>query len=223
MPTSTAIDRLLIAVSTVLLLAVAPAKADFEISIGSGTVDPGGNLLLDIGLASDAPPQNLAEFELILEITPMSAAAGSSLVFVDPQSETFLQSADYIFVGNSDSLINGFDATIVSSPVEIIVSDGTADFSNTSVTGGHLLASVDLAHFLGGASAAATAGDQYGVSVRPESFFAQASGDEIDFSFTPGVVTVGAVAIPEPAAATILMLATCGVALQRRRRSCLLR
>ncbi|WP_372896385.1 hypothetical protein, partial [Stieleria sp.] len=67
-------------------------------------------------------------------------------------------------------------------------------------------------------SAAATAGDQYGVSVRPDSFFAQASGDEIDFSFTPGVVTVGAVAIPEPAAATMLMLASCGVVLQRRRR-----
>ncbi|QDV44300.1 hypothetical protein Enr13x_41640 [Stieleria neptunia] len=222
MPKPSAFHRLLIAVSTAWLLSVASAKADFEISIGSGTIDPGGNLLLEIGISSDAPPQNLAEFELILEITPLSAAPGSSLVFVDPQSETFLADADYIFAGTSESIADDLPSTQSNSGSRITLYDlsidSLGDPLDVSVTSGNLLATVDIGHLLGGAMPAATAGDQYEVGGAVESFFTDESLADLNFTFTPGVVTVGAVAIPEPAATTMLMLASCGLVLQRRRR-----
>ncbi len=219
MSKSTTIARLLVAVSTVLLLSIAPAKADFQISISSGTIAPGGNLLLEIGIATDTPPQ---EFDLILEITPLSAAPGSSLIFVDGQSETFLDEADYIFAGTSESIAEDLPSTQNNSGSAITLYDlsidSLGDPMNVPVTSGHLLATVDLGHLLGGASPAATAGDQYAVNVGLASFFSDENVADLEFSSTPGVVTVGAVAIPEPAAATMLMLATCGVVLQRRRR-----
>ncbi len=222
MSKSTTIARLLVAVSTVLLLSIAPAKADFQISISSGTIAPGGNLLLEIGIASDTPPQDLSEFDLILEITPLSAAPGSSLIFVDGQSETFLDEADYIFAGTSESIAEDLPSTQNNSGSAITLYDlsidSLGDPMNVPVTSGHLLATVDLGHLLGGASPAATAGDQYAVNVGLASFFSDENVADLEFSSTPGVVTVGAVAIPEPAAATMLMLATCGVVLQRRRR-----
>ncbi|WP_182868238.1 PEP-CTERM sorting domain-containing protein [Stieleria mannarensis] len=218
---STPFLRLMVAFAIALHFSLASACAEFAISVGSGTIDAGGDLLLEIGIESDTPPQDLAEFELILEITPLSAAPGSSLVFVEPQSEAFLADADYIFAATSESVIENLPSTQINSGNRITLYDLSVDAlgdpMNVPVTSGHLLASVDVRHQLGGAIPVATAGDQFEVRVDLTSFFTDESEADLDISVSPGVVTVGAVAIPEPGAAAMLMLASAGVFLRRRR------
>ncbi|QEF98862.1 hypothetical protein Mal15_29190 [Stieleria maiorica] len=218
---STPFLRFMVAFAIALHLSLASAHAEFAISVGSGTIDPGGDLLLEIGIESDTPPQNLAEFELILQITPLSAAPGSSLVFVEPQSEAFLADADYIFAATSESISENLPSTQNNSGNRITFYDASlnagGDPLNVPVTSGHLLATVDVRHQLGGAMPAATAGDQFEVSVDLASFFSDEALADLDFTVSSGVVTVAAVAIPEPGAAAILMLASGGVFLRRRR------
>lgn len=207
-----------------ILIAVPVANADFEISVASGSIDPGGTLQLEIGIASDAPPQNLSDFELILELVPLTATGTSSLQFVDPQSEDFLADADYIFAGSSEASADPLVASYrIDSATQItfidISSDAIGDFLNVPVSSGHLLATLDLVHELNGTAAAATAGDAYAVRVGLLSGFFQANGSEIDFFSTNGVVSVNAVAIPEPGVASVLLLGCCGLVMRRRRSS----
>lgn len=219
----TLVSRLIFATAVACLISVAPARAEFQLSVGSGTIDPGGNLTLEIGIASDVPPEGLAEFELILEITPLTATGGTSLTFVNPQSEAFLDDADYVFALTSDAI--AFMESTVSENTGSRITftdlsfDNDGDPIDISVTSRQLLVTFDISHLLGGADPASTAGDQFQVSVLADSLFAQASGIEVDFSSTAGIVTVGAVAIPEPSSVALLMFLSCGMILPRRRRS----
>lgn len=216
------VSRFLIAAAMALVVLITPAKAELEISIGSGMIDPGGNLTLEIGIASDAPPENLAEFELILQITPLTATGGTSLQFVNPQSEVFLSDADYVFALTSDAIELGETTVAQIAPAKITFADLSVntlgDLDDIAVTSGQLLVTIDIAHFLAGANPAATAGDQFEISVDGDSLFAQASGVEVGFSSTPGIVTVNAVAVPEPSSVALLMFISCGMMLPRRRR-----
>lgn len=216
------VASLIIALSIVFCCSVVPAKADFEISVGSGTIDPDGNLSLEISIASDAPPQGMSDYELILEITPLTMAPGSSLIFVEPQSEQFLADADYIFAASSEVIADGVSAVTSNTGDEItfidVSSDVFGDFLDVPVTSGHLLATVDFKHVLGTATASETAGDQYSITVSELSGFFQADGTFVDFTSTAGTVSVAAVAIPEPSSIAMLSLASCGILTRRRRR-----
>ncbi len=178
--------------------------------------------MLEIGIASDNAPENLSDFELILQISPISATGASSLSFVNPQSEAFLADTDYIFAGSSESIADGLSTVTFDSATQItfidVSSDFVGDFLDVPVTGNHLLASIDLQHNLGGTAAGLTAGDQYEVRVGLLSGFFQASGDEVDFFSNSGIVTVSAVAIPEPSFCAALLAGCCGLVVQRRRR-----
>jgi hypothetical protein len=216
---SSGLSRLLLAASLTLLTA-STAPAELLISVGSGTIAPDGNLQLDIGIGSSTPPQGLAEFTLILEITPLTASGDSSLRFVDPQSEAFLDEADYVFASTSDSIAADISPVVELAPQEVTLEDFSLDEDffpiNVPVTGGQLLASVDLAHDLGSQGLTDVGGDQFQVSVAPASFFAEGTfGDELTYSSTPGTVTVAA--IPEPSLAGLLLLGGCALAWPRRR------
>ena len=216
-------SRLFVSATAVLCFAVASAKADFEISVESKMVDPGVDLLLlEIGIESDNPPENMSDFELILEINPLTATGGSSLQFVNPQSEDFLDENDYIFANTSESKADGLSTVTIDSATEITFIDvsvnASGDFLDVPVTSGHILAWLELSHELGSASPDAVSNDEYSIDVSLLSNFLNADGDEVDFTSTSGVVTFNPVAIPEPSFAGVMMIASCGVMMKRRRR-----
>ena len=217
------ISRLFLSASAVLFFTVASARADFLISVGSGTIDPGGTLLLEIGIDSDAAPENMSDFKVILEITPLTGTGSSSLQFVDPQSEAVLEDADYVFADTSEAIADDLTTVLALASHSITIEDISVtpggDFLNAPVTTGQLLTTLDLKHLLGDQSASATEGDTFEVSVVSiDSDFLNAAGDEIPFTAGIGTITVGAVAVPEPSSVALLMLASCGLILPRRRR-----
>jgi hypothetical protein len=210
--------RSLVAPVCLLAALTGMAEAELAINVASGTVTPGGSLTLDIGLESTTPPQNLSEFELILQITPLTATAGTSLQFVDPQSEAFLDDADYVFAGNSDAVTAG-DSTVGGlTATQVTFFDFTANFADMPVTSGQLLATVDVGHLLGGLPPEDVAGDQFEISVAPSSLFSDAQFNDLAFSSTPGVVTVGPVVIPEPGSVTLLAALSLACFVRRGRR-----
>lgn len=198
-------------------------RAEMIITIGGGSIDPGGSLTLDIGIESDAPPENLAEYELILQITPLTGSGGSSLQFVDPNSETYLEDADYVFAATSESIAFDESTGLLVSPSEISYYDASVDGAgfllNVPVTSGQKLATVTVSHVLGGASPQEVAGDQFTFAAGPNTFFANTdSFDELGYQFVSGTVTVNAVAIPEPSSVALLMVCGGGLLVRRRRR-----
>ena len=63
------------------------APGAVSISVADGTIQAGGQLMVEIGIDSDNSTDNLSEYLLILRITALDASGDSSLEFVDPQSE----------------------------------------------------------------------------------------------------------------------------------------
>ncbi|KAA5541434.1 PEP-CTERM sorting domain-containing protein [Roseiconus nitratireducens] len=199
-----------------LLVDVVPARGELLVTIEDGMIAPNGNLSLDIGIESDTPPELLSEFEFSVRLNPMPAAPGSSLQFVDSQSESFLSDPEYVFFGNSDSLT--FGAVTYDSTTQITVFDLTADFTDVPVSSRRLLTTIELRHQTGSASVGQVAGNQFEVTLGPDPLFFNADGFEVPFSLTSGIVTVAATAVPEPGTTAFLALTLTGAAMRRRRR-----
>ena len=222
-PMRSTVYQLLKFVTCCLMVGIAtPAMADPEVTIGSGIIAPGGNLELQIGIESDAPPEDMSSYNLVLQITPLTVNGDSSLQFVNSQSETFLEDADYVFADTSevieldDTAVKQNDGDVIE--FEDLSVDGMGFETNVEVTSGQLLASVNLEHLLGSTLPGDTAGNQYLVSVDEiDSVFLNEAGDELELFSVSGLVTVQATAIPEPSSVALLLLATCGVTMRRRR------
>ena len=206
------------------------ARADFEISVESGTITPGGELQLEIGIESSEPsiPEPLADYFLILQITPLTATGGSSLEFVEPQAEAMLEDADYVFAETSDVLRDIADGITDATTVADNLGDSIAfndlsfpvdDLVDVDVTTRKLFVTFEVEHLLGGLTEAEAIGQQYEIAVDTEDseLFNSFDLDSTPFTSTPGIVTVAAVAIPEPTSAGLLAFAACGIFLRRRR------
>ncbi|MEO1618991.1 MAG: PEP-CTERM sorting domain-containing protein [Planctomycetota bacterium] len=201
-----------------LLLSARPALAEFTLSIEDTTIAAGsGSVTLDVGITPDGGSAAIADFVLILEITPLEQTGDSTLRFVPMQSEAFLTDADYVFAGNSDVFNEGDSAVFSVTADELVLEDLTANFEDAVFSTQRLMATFDVEHLLGSTAAPATRGDQYLVSISNESDFGNAAGDPI-FSFTsrPGTLTI--TAIPEPSMVSMLLLCGSAVSLRRKRR-----
>ena len=199
------------------------ASAELLLSVNDGTITPGGTLRIEVGLGTNDPSQGLADiFPLVLQITNLSGSGDSSLVFVDPQSEDYLEEADYVFFENSDVVLNpGEPATEVQNfGNRIEISDLAHDFENEFAMPGNFIAAVELQHALGSQSFNDVIGNQFRISVSEDpldgTFLFDADGDDVPFIPTSGTITV--TAIPEPGVAGLLCLAAGGLVMRRSRR-----
>ncbi|MGO9600225.1 MAG: hypothetical protein ACLP7Q_19750 [Isosphaeraceae bacterium] len=230
--------RLWICCLAVLLsLFVTPARAEFDVSIGSTTVGQGGTGTLDAFLTSTASPSSpdlLNNYAFTLEIT-----GPHELQFSTGQTYGYLTSSQYLFAGDSTdqttSSPGGTVSTTVYSNDTFVGSDST--FSGNPVSLSSASAPVLLAALTLDATITRR-GDSYSVSLIPsigngsmngssQTFFDVFNfntGKEtsaVPFSSTPGTVTISGVSIPEPSSIVLgltVLLVTTGVYGVRRLR-----
>lgn len=149
---------------------------------------------------------SIAAFDFEFEISPIGTP-GSSMIFVDPQPDPQLNdplfSSDYVFAGNSDNIDNSFPMGFVVAGTTFFGSDLTADLSDVSISASRLFVRFELESVVPGGGVAV--GDQFEIRLVDANFF-DSNFDAVSFSSTPGIVTVSAVAIPEPSSAIVLMI-----------------
>jgi hypothetical protein len=201
-----------------LLIALAgfavPARADFVISIGSATVPQGGVGMVDVFLSSTAGPSSpdlLNNLAFTLQIT-----GPHELQFASTQNFGYLNSSQYIFFGDStDQNTSSPGGTVTTTSYTNDTFVGTdSTFSGNPVSlssnsGQVLLASLSLN------AAITNVGDSYTISLVPPSgdgsissststffdnfnFSTGAETSAVPFTSSPGTVTIGTSAIPEP-------------------------
>ncbi len=209
------------------------ARGEILLTVGNGTITPDGSLSVDVFIATDTGPLSLAEFTLFLELSPTSSTGAATLDFVNPQSESFLLNDDYIFSDNSDAIENSESTITYDNQTATLITvfdfttDAFGDPVDVDITGTpQLIATLDIKHNLNGESAAATLGDEFQFLIDESSEFLKADGFETFdpgigpvFTVSGGMITVGAVAIPEPTSIAFLTLASIGMCVRRRRRS----
>ncbi|MEL6104790.1 MAG: PEP-CTERM sorting domain-containing protein [Planctomycetota bacterium] len=207
------------------------ARSEIAISIVDSEITAAGIIGLDVEITSTNPPEDITEFELVLQLNPISATGASALQFVNPQSESHLFDAmgnadpdpNYVFIGSSDALDIGGTTFTYDSLTQIRVVDLSVDsnFDPVAVaidTTPRLLTRVEIQHNLNGESAASTAGDQFELSILPESAFFNDLADVNFDDTTTATITVAATAIPEPGAFAAIAFAGMGLVMRRRRR-----
>jgi hypothetical protein len=193
------------------------AEADLLVSIDSANLTPGSSATVDVLVASDEPlGEALGLFGYEFRI---SGVGPTRLDFVDPQSDLQLLDPNYVFAG--DSLAAAFppvgivDTTVLPNDTFV---GGDSTFSGGSVTvdaTNRLLARLEIT--------AATAlppvvGDTFSIELIAESLtlFQDDSFNDLDFSSTPGTVTI----VPEPSSAVLCLaglFAVCVHGFRRRR------
>jgi hypothetical protein len=192
-----------------------PARANFVVSIGSTTVPQGGTGSLDVlvsSTASAASPDQLNNLAFTLQIT-----GPNELRFSPTQSFSYLNSAQYIFSGDSGDHTSGLPGGTVANTVytgdTFIGSDSAASgkpVSLSAASGPVLLAHLSLDATI------TNVGDSYTIGLVPPSgngsinsssftvfdVFNSSTGAEtsaVPFTSNPGTVTITAAAVPEPA------------------------
>ena len=208
-----------------------PVQSEIAISILDSEITAAGIIGLDVEITSTSPPEDITEFELVLQLNPISATGASALQFVNPQSESHLFDAmgnpnpdpNYVFIGSSDALDLGGTTFAYDSLTQIRVVDLSVDSNFDPVAVAidgtpKLLTRIEIQHNLNGESAAATAGDQFELSILPESAFFNDLADVNFDDSTTSIITVAATAIPEPGTFAVMALAGFGLTMRRRRR-----
>lgn len=197
--------------------AVQTARADLLISIDSANLAPGASTTVDVVVSSDAPlGDELGLFGFEFRI---SGLGPTRLDFVDPQSDLQLGDANYVFAG--DSLAASFppvgivDTTVLPNDT---FTGGDATLGGGSITldaTERLLARLEI-------TAATTLPPVIGDSFTIElvaggfTFFQDDAFNDIDFSSTPGAVTI----VPEPGSNLLCLsglLALCLIAFRSSR------
>lgn len=196
--------------------------ADFLLTISDGTITPGGTATVDVFIEGDGVTEDLQEFSLVLSLSAIQASGDSSLIFLDPQTETHLDPGNvdqYVFVDTSDAIAGGIETATVASDTELNYFDTSLDLGgdpvDVAVSGPRLIASVDVTHLLDGTDPTLTFGDQYILSVDEDAseFFADGAFDTTFFSSVSGSLTV----VPEPGCASLFLVCS-GLLVTRRAR-----
>ncbi|TWU02649.1 PEP-CTERM sorting domain-containing protein [Stieleria varia] len=196
------------------------AHAEVIVQIGNGTVTPGGTITLDVMISGTAP-EDLAEYDVIFDVTSIASQAGTALELAALQNESFLLDPNYVFFGTDDGMgapdptasaavFDGVPATAIASPTRLqvvdLAVDAAGDLSFVTVDTPRLLTQIELVHNLGAVDPALTVGNTFDVSLDLflEPFFFDFDGFEINVdSSISGTVTVVA-AVPEPSTAFAL-------------------
>lgn len=191
------------------------------IRYSGSTITAGGSGFVDVFVSSDAAaatPDVLDSFSAQFLITPIGGAPAAGLQFVDPQSDSQLGQANYVFFG--DSLTPpplGLVSSVTNANDTYVGGDATVSGLGVALDATSpekLLFRLDLS------AAQATVGSQYalqlvnsgGTSFLDPSF----SALTIDSSaFGPFTLTA---AVPEPSSCCVAALVLCGVVLRARRR-----
>jgi len=191
-----------------IALGASHAKADLTVDISSISLVPNGTGTVDITISSNSSDP-LQFYSLDLEI---DRTGGSTLEFIDPQSESHLTDGGYLFAG--DTFGGGFsavDTTTDANDTLTAASDFTDSFADVLVPGTSvLLYRLDVQHFEDPFNPG-NVGDTFSISVTGSNF-----EDKDFFQYTPtfntGTVTI---VIPEPSSlflcsiATVLCLRSC--------------
>tara|TARA_R110002049_G_scaffold47902_1_gene138411 strand:+ start:117542 stop:118267 length:726 start_codon:yes stop_codon:yes gene_type:complete len=215
-----------------------PASAVLMVDFQSGVITAGGQQQIDVFLSSDSPAQDaFFVWDVIFSINEVPGSpptAGTSVTFVDPMDESFIEDEpNYVLAGNSfqasipPSEVYGDvltkDADSLPFPLLSTVSafDETANGNEVVVDTPKLLARLMVQHELGGATAAEVGGDVFTITLQSNpSFDVAFDGDDgpVDYRVgNIGLITVEAIAVPEPGSFAFIGLATLGLVRRRRR------
>jgi hypothetical protein len=201
--------------AVLLPLFAAPAQAGFMISIGSPTIPQGGTGTLDVFLTSNASPSSadlLNNYAFTLQIT-----GPNELRFSPTQSFDYLTSSQYVYAGESTAQMTSSPAGTVATTV--YGNDTFVGFDSTSSGNPVSLSSANTPVLLAALTLDATItspGDSYTLSLIPASgngmmssssqtyfdvynFVTGGETSIVLFTSTPGIVTISAASVPEPA------------------------
>lgn len=186
------------------------ASGAVTLTLSDAEIFAGGTTVLPVSIeSSSASPQPLSLFSVQWLLAPSSATPGTSLQFVQPQSEGFLGESDYVFVGNSSGLINNLQAALVTSTNVVadtlILADNSNDFTDEPISGSRLLGWLELSHQLPpGTSPLSVEGDEFDLTL-VSGLFADSLGQPV--AFTGGNARITIRAIPEPSSTAVLSVA----------------
>lgn len=194
-------------ISWICLIAVLPGlmpqvvEADLIITIPDTTIVAGSSASLDVTISASSTSELMKAYNFTFRLTPLSAS--SQLRFIDPQINSQLGNASYVFHGDSDAELDATGYSTVSTDSgfndTLIASDVTDTTNPATVTvSGKLLAVLDLLHFSPG-DPESNVGDTFQVSLLNASTFISGSNSTIPYTSTVGTITVtSAAAVPEP-------------------------
>jgi len=202
----------LAATAAVLVLA-GSLRADIIVTIGSGTVAPGGTGRVDVFLSSTTslPPDSLSDVTAQFDITEVTGPG--FLRFTPTQPDPFADSR-YVFFGNSFDQNNALPLFTVFTT---ITPNDTATGDDNTNNG----SSVPLSHsFLLGtlqftADQALPPGDLFKISLDPKASTFLNGLTPIPFSSNVGFIEV---VVPEPGTLTLFLAGGGALWLARRRR-----
>lgn len=188
-------NKLLCIASVLLALGICrDSRADLIVELTSAEIKPGGTAAIDVFVRSSDAAVDIGFYDLQFSITSIASTAGTSVRFISPQSESHLNSGEYVFSG----VASGDPTTFVSGLANNTLS--TTDFvdpdGNVPVTTPKLLARLDLSHHLPlGVDSRSLLGNSFKISVAAATF---ETFDGVvrtsDFSSESTI----AVAVPEP-------------------------
>lgn len=200
------------------------------VTINSTTIPAGGTGSVDV-LISSTNNDLLNEFNSSFLLTTGGA---TQLAFVDPQSDSQLTNPNYVFFGNSFSLINavpvGNVATTNTTNDSFFGGDSTNNQNNVMLSGTNQL--LFTFSFTTATAAPPVPGDTFTLSLEPPANANPGGGDDfffinvvgqttqfVPYSSTAGTITIsGAVlAVPEPASWALFGLGLLGLVARGRR------
>lgn len=200
-------------------------QAEVTVTIQDTTVSPGGMVDLDILIEGDEADVGLNNFVMVIGVTEIVPDGTSSLTFIDPDTNAYLEDADYIFAGVSESLID-FDGDSTNGDADaVLIQDAHIDpDENVTLVDGTpaLLAKLRFEHDLAGFAPNETVGTVFRLEADLiDTEFINADGVLLivnDDNDVFGFITVSASAVPEPGTFGMLALMTGTLACRRRRR-----
>ena len=193
--------RLLLSVAVFWLVSAVPAEAGLIVTGNNANVTAGSTATVTFAI-SDTSAEQLAGFQLQLQLTTTPSNAGvlqfSSL---SAQPDPFGNS-NYVFYGNSfdqspppSAFWDSVTSTVIGGPLDIATGGDLANTGSTSFPGNFILATVQVD------ATNAVVGDTYQIALVPaNSYFQDPSGDNLSYTSTAATITIvsGVSAVPAP-------------------------
>jgi hypothetical protein len=191
--------------------------ADFNITVQPLTLAPGQSGLLEVDYTTNSS-QQLALENFGLLITANNSPGLHFVSSPDPSIDSTFPSPNYIFAGNSADFVNGIPLAQVDSGTDqkTYGADATISLDNTTVATSGLLGFLPVT-----ADHSAHGEDTFTVSLINDPLFTQFSdqdGNLFTFAGTSGLVTIAAIAVPEPSTWALALVGLASLAVLRRRR-----